>query len=99
MVIPFTAAIEHDVLKTLRAAGARSDASAVPLPDLNEREADALDRLMEAGTVIAVGGDRYYVDETQFDPMRRLGRVVRIVLGVMLAIYVAIVLTGMWRTR
>lgn len=99
MVVPFTAAIEHDVLRMLRAAGARSDASAAPLPDLTERQVEALDRLIDAGAVVVADEDRYYVDETHFDPMRRRGRVIRIVLWSIVGAYAAIVAAGMWRTR
>ena len=69
VAVAITAA-ERRIVRRLRAAGARSAATAQPLTDLRWFQARRVERLVDAGALVETAPGTYYVDDAAYDAMR-----------------------------
>jgi hypothetical protein len=83
VAIAITAA-ERRLVRRLRDAGARSAATARPLPGLRHLEARRLEHLKDAGAIREAAPGTYYVDDEAYEAYRGDRR--SVVLAVALAV-------------
>lgn len=89
---------ERRLIDHLRRAGAISPATARALPELRGIEEGRLERFLAAGVIREPAPGSYYVDEAVYATFRRDRRaLVLSVLGVVLAVLLVLVLSGVGR--
>lgn len=82
IAIAITAA-ERRLMRRLRAAGARSAATAQPLPELRMIEARRLEHLKDAGAIREAEPGRYWVDDEAYAAYRGDRRALALALMVL----------------
>lgn len=73
------------MIRRFRSAGATDASRAVTLESLNERHSRVFEQLHAAGALVAIGGERYFLNESVADEYMRQRRTRTLILaGVLL---------------